>query len=45
MGNFRNGKMEGKGIFKFKNGNIYDGEYRNNKKHGFGKYMKDGKVF
>lgn len=37
--------MEGKGVFKFKNGAVYDGEYRNNRKHGSGKYLKDGKVY
>lgn len=37
--------MDGKGVFKFKNGDIFDGEYKNNKKHGFGKYIKRGKVF
>lgn len=37
--------MEGKGVFKFKNGAQYDGEYKNNKKHGSGKYKKNGVTF
>jgi hypothetical protein len=37
--------MEGKGVFTFRNGDVYDGEYRNNKKHGAGKYFKGKKVF
>lgn len=37
--------MEGKGVFKFKNGSVYDGEYKNNRKHGAGKYIKDMKVY
>lgn len=37
--------MDGKGVFKFKNGAVYDGEYKNNRKHGAGKYFKDNKVF
>lgn len=37
--------MEGKGVFKFRDGSVYDGEYKNNKKHGSGKYIRDGKIF
>ena len=37
--------MDGKGIFKFKDGSVYDGEYKNNKKHGAGQYIKDGKTY
>ena len=33
-----NGKRNGKGCYKFKNGNIYEGELLNGNYHGFGKY-------
>ena len=29
--------MHGKGIFRWVDGRVYDGEYLNDKKHGFGK--------
>lgn len=28
--------MEGKGLYKWKDGRSYDGEFKNDKKHGFG---------
>ena len=38
--------MEGKGTFKFKNGNIYEGEWKNDKSHGTGTYkFKNGNVY
>lgn len=37
--------MEGKGVFKFKDGSVYDGEYKNNKKHGYGKYIKNDMIY
>jgi hypothetical protein len=30
--------MDGKGIYKWKDGRTYEGEYKNDKKHGFGIY-------
>ena len=36
-GYFLNGKKEGKGIFEGVNGITYEGDYKGNKKHGFGK--------
>ncbi len=38
--------MDGRGIFKWKDGSIYEGDYKDNKKHGFGKYIdKEGKTY
>lgn len=38
-GGFSQGKMEGFGIFSWKDGSRYEGEYVNNLKHGKGKYI------
>ena len=35
-GNIVNGVRVGDGIFKYNNGNIYDGMWKNNKRHGYG---------
>jgi len=35
-GTFRNGKKEGKGIYKFSSNITYEGQYKNNQKHGRG---------
>lgn len=43
-GEFKNGVKEGRGQMKFRNGFVYDGEFRGDKIHGKGKIMKDGKV-
>lgn len=38
-------KRHGKGIYYYPNGDIYDGQWKNNKKHGFGQYTyHNGKV-
>lgn len=38
--------MEGHGVFTWRDGSRYDGEYRNNKKHGKGKYTSpEGKEY
>mgnify|MGYP000995560446 CR=1 FL=1 len=36
IGNFKNGKKNGKGIFKWNDGCMYYGEYKDNKMDGFG---------
>jgi hypothetical protein len=40
MGDFQNGVRHGKGIWKssLENGDMYEGEYKNDKKYGVGKY-------
>ena len=47
-GGFIEGKREGKGLLKYKSGDIlfYDGEFKEDRKHGMGveKY-KDGRIF
>lgn len=30
--------MDGRGIYKWKDGRIYNGEYKDDKKHGYGIY-------
>ncbi|KAA0196443.1 Radial spoke head 1 [Fasciolopsis buskii] len=43
---YENGKRNGEGIYRFKNGARYDGFYRENKKHGTGTfYYPDGAVY
>ena len=38
--------MDGKGLFSWPDGRKYDGEYLNDKKHGFGIFtFKDGRVY
>lgn len=45
-GSFAKGKMEGRGVFEWKDGSHYEGDYYNNKKHGRGKYLTpEGKAF
>lgn len=39
MGEWRNGIIEGKGIFTLADGNKYDGEYLNGLKHGRGIFI------
>ena len=40
------GMMEGLGIYEWKDGRMYEGEYMKNKKHGFGIYVySDGSKF
>lgn len=34
----KNEMKHGKGVYKFANGNRYEGEWYNNEKHGTGKY-------
>ena len=36
MGNFENGQKNGKGRFEWPNGEIYEGQWKNGKKHGSG---------
>ena len=41
-----NGKMHGKGLFTWpEGGKYYDGEYKNDKKDGYGKYYWEGKCY
>lgn len=36
--------MHGKGIFKWPDGRVYEGDYMNDKKHGFGRvWWADGR--
>ena len=45
-GQFINEKKEGKGIYKYNNGEKYEGEYKNNLRNGFGIYTyKDGYIY
>ena len=37
-GDFKKGKIEGKGLMKYKNGDMYEGEFRQDLKEGCGKY-------
>jgi hypothetical protein len=38
--------MNGKGVYEWKDGRKYDGEYLNDKKHGFGiYYWADGRRY
>lgn len=37
-GFFAKGKREGQGLCEWKNGNKYDGNWRDDKRHGVGKY-------
>jgi len=38
--------MEGKGLFTWPDGRKYEGEYKNDKKHGFGVfYWPDGRIY
>ena len=38
--------MDGKGVHKWNDGRIYDGEYLAGKKHGYGKYTwSDGRKY
>ena len=44
VGEYKNGKREGKGIFYYNNGNRYEGDFKNDKKEGKGKfYYNSGK--
>ena len=45
-GDFVDGKFEGKGIlyYKFKEKTYYEGEFKNNKRHGYGKYYLKAKL-
>lgn len=38
-GEFRNGLMEGFGICEYKDGSVYDGQWRSSKKHGEGTFI------
>jgi len=40
LGGIVKGMKSGKGIYEYNNGNIYDGEWLNNLKHGEGKLTK-----
>ncbi len=45
IGNFKNGLINGNGIFKKSNGEMYDGGFFNGKKNGFGKFFdKNGNL-
>ena len=36
MGQFKNGLRHGKGNFHYSNGDIYDGDWKDDKPHGYG---------
>ena len=38
-GSFSNGQIEGTGRFDYQNGAIYEGDWRDNRKHGIGKWI------
>jgi hypothetical protein len=38
VGNFVNGKRDGKGVMKYPDGAVYDGEWKDGQQHGEGKY-------
>ena len=44
-GMWKNGKMEGEGIFTWSNGKRYEGNYVNNQKNGFGKFINPPKIY
>jgi len=45
-GNFDKGLRNGNGVGYYSNGNIYEGEWVNDKKHGHGKYIfKNGDIY
>ena len=44
IGEFSNGLRDGKGIFRDSDNSEYDGSWKNDKKHGLGKFTKDGIV-
>ena len=44
-GEFRNNKLNGKGVFNWGDGKIYTGNYVNNKKHGYGKLKWNNNSF
>ena len=39
LGEMKNNMKHGRGVYKFANGNRYEGEWQNNAKHGTGKYF------
>jgi hypothetical protein len=39
-GEFKNGMFNGTGIFKYKDGNVYEGGFKDNKKDGKGKLLE-----
>ena len=46
IGSFKEGIIDGYGIFKWKNGDKYEGEVKNGKIHGIGKFTyKNGKIY
>jgi len=46
LGDFVDGKMHGKGLYKWSDGNEYEGEYIYNKKEGDGIFRwKDGRIY
>ena len=40
MGNYSFGKPDGQGVYKWKNGSIYQGEFKEGLKHGYGEWKK-----
>ena len=46
MKRYENDKKEGKGIYKYDNGDIYEGYFKNDKKEGKGIYKyKNGDIY
>ena len=39
-GHFRNGKFEGRGLYRWNDGSFYDGEYLNGVRNGYGRFVK-----
>ena len=44
-GEYKYGKKEGKGKYTFANGDVYDGEWFENKSHGLGQFETEGKIY
>lgn len=45
VGNYQYGKRQGKGVYYFKNGNIFDGDWFETCAHGFGKYETENYTY
>jgi len=41
MGDYFKGKVGGKGLYKWVNGDTYDGEWKEGNKHGYGVWKND----
>ena len=43
-GSFSGGNLEGIGRFEYLNGSVYDGDWKDNKRHGMGKFIESDQV-